>query len=400
VRAIAVAVCAAAVASSVQPVAAQDLFTLRLGATATRDDNVFRLPESAPDPQLARGIQGKDDRVTSAYVGVGLDKAYSQQRFTLEATESATRYEKFSSLDTEAFNYRGEWQWRFTSRLSGTLSADRRESLALFNETGLDVQPNEVTVTNRRLGLVASLFAGWQLLGGAGESKRKNSRPFLAQPDTRESNVEAGVRYTAPSQTALTFMRRLRRGSSVRDSGDALTFGTGGFEVYETEVSVSWLVTGRSTLNGRLTRIDRHLVEAPQRDFSGTGVELSHRWNLTAKLSLLSSMQRTLTPFVVDTRASYRVDDTLAFAPTWQATTKLGFGVRGYRQETQFRGAVTPLSAPAREDVIHGVAATADWALHRILTLNASLRRERRASNEAPFNFEATIANVGAAVTW
>src|SRR5258706_6471850 len=74
---------------------------LRLGTLLTRDSNVFRVPDSAADPQLFRGISGKSDTFRTTFAGLDLDKSYSQQRLTASITKTETRYDKFTSLDRD-----------------------------------------------------------------------------------------------------------------------------------------------------------------------------------------------------------------------------------------------------------------------------------------------------------
>ncbi len=104
------ACCALAAAWLAQPAMAQHgPLSLRLESSVNWDANVFRRPDSAADPQLDRGIGGKSDRYSRTSVGLNFDKTWSQQRIVFDAGQTATRYDKFSSLDRDAFNYRGLW---------------------------------------------------------------------------------------------------------------------------------------------------------------------------------------------------------------------------------------------------------------------------------------------------
>jgi hypothetical protein len=97
---------------------------LRVGGSRSWDSNIFRQPAGA----------ARQERINQAYVGLSIDKPYAQQRFRLDITETAYRYENFSHLDFDALNYLGAWGWRLGPRLGGTLSAARAESLADYSE--------------------------------------------------------------------------------------------------------------------------------------------------------------------------------------------------------------------------------------------------------------------------
>jgi len=105
------------------PVAVQEHPVMALiGSSITWDSNVFHLPDSV-DPQAQLGRPAKSDRISATYAGLRVDKPYAQQRFLLELTGTAYRYDNFSFLDFNALQYQGSWQWHFTPRVSGTLAA-------------------------------------------------------------------------------------------------------------------------------------------------------------------------------------------------------------------------------------------------------------------------------------
>src|SRR5688572_30448082 len=89
-----------ALALAALPAAAQDVLQFSAGTSVNRDDNVFRLPDNV-DP-ATRGLESRSDRYTASYAGVRFDKPYVQQRFILEATLTAYRYDRFSHLDFDA----------------------------------------------------------------------------------------------------------------------------------------------------------------------------------------------------------------------------------------------------------------------------------------------------------
>ena len=108
-----------------------DVLNVVAGASLTQDNNVFRLPD---DASPAPGFSTKSDRISVGYAGVRIDKPYGQQRFQLDATGTYTRYNTFSFLDFGAFDYRGAWLWHLTPRVSGTLSAERKQALVPFTD--------------------------------------------------------------------------------------------------------------------------------------------------------------------------------------------------------------------------------------------------------------------------
>lgn len=373
-------------------------FQIRAGSTLTWDSNVFRLADGAPDPQAAQGKTGRSDRILSAYVGIGFNGQYSQQRIALEATQTATRYDTFSNLNNDALSYRGVWNWHLTPRVSGTLYANRTESLVAFEDIVQGLQRNLRVSSSRGLTVDGQLFGGWHVLAGASQDEAKNSTTYLAQPNSKQSGGEVGIRYVAPSQSSITFMQRWRNGDNTGQAVNPANFIGSGFSVRESELAVKWLLNPQSTLNGRLTQTERHDDNFSGRNFSGLGGELRFGWNPLAKLVVDVSASRNVAPWTQDTSASYRVDERFGVAPTWQFSEKIRFRMNAYRLASDYRGAVGPLAGPERHDVQRSVQAAVDWAPHRAVTVSVSLQRDRRSSNYSAFAFSDTIAFVSAAL--
>ena len=333
------------------PAAAQeDMLTARLSRHVTWDTNVFRLSDGAADPQLARGITGKSDQIATTTVGLSVDKAYSLQQFRFNVSQVATRHDKFSTLDRDAFNYTALWQWQLTPRISGALSADRAESAISFLDTQ-DLQRNVAVTVNRNATVDGWLFGGWHLLAGISETRRESTGTFVASPSNTQTNGEFGLRYIAASRSSVTATRRLRNGVNTGQAVDLVNFIDSAFKVTESELNAAWIVSGKSTLNGRLTRIERRHKHVPQRDFSVVAGELGYVWAPTGRLSVSVSALRAVAPFTPSTSISYRIDDTLAFAPAWRVTDKTTLRMRAYRQVSDFAGAVVPVAGSPRRDM-------------------------------------------------
>ena len=383
------------------PAAAQDRpLKLLLDTTVVRDTNVFRVPESDMDPQLAtRGLTGRSDRISTAHVGLRLDKSYAQQRITFAVDQSATWYEKFAFLDYKALNYQGAWQWHLTPRISGTLSAERSESLIAFDDTRALVRNVRVT-TNRGLSLDGWLFGGWHLLGGVSESVSKSTAVFAAQPDSTQTNGELGLKYLAASGSFLSFTQRARKGSNTGQAVDLVNFLDSGFTVRESELVGAWTLSGKSTLNGQLTHVTRRNDNIPQRDFSGVSSNIQYRLAATGKLSLELSAGRSVAPFTSGTTSSYRVDDTLAFSPVWTPTSRTSLRLNATRRVSDFPGPVGLVAGPARRDTVRSLQLAASWTPHPKVTFSASVQRDRRQSSDATFNYDDDIASLTASLAF
>lgn len=373
----------------IRPAAADqyDALNVVLGGSITHDANLLRVPGFA-NPQ--------SDTITTGYVGLRIDKPYAQQRFQLDVTETAYRYNKFSDLNFDALEYRGAWLWHLSPRLSGTLSAQRKQSLVPF-EDFRGFQRNLRTTDYRNFNLDGWAFGGWHLLLGVSDYEQKNSLPFLTEGDYRATTGEAGLKYVAASGSSISFVQRLRQGDYLNRAIIPATFIDNAFRDDESELRATWTLSGHAAFNGRLTRRERRHENFAQRDFSGTMGELVYAWTPTGKLRLDFSAKRDISswwePF-----ASYRVNDTLSFAPTWQVSAKAAVRVRLDRIHSDFRGPVVVPAGPLRSDTVNSAQLAADWSPTRTVTLTASLQRLRRSSNTPGLDFDTTVASFNAAL--
>jgi exopolysaccharide biosynthesis operon protein EpsL len=390
---------AAALAAALPAAAQERALSLRLSSVISWDSNVFRIPDTSPDPQSSRGVSGRSDRIATSTVGLRFNKDYAQQSLSLELSQTATRHDRFESLNRDAFEYRGSLRWHLTPRVSGVLSTSRTESLVSFEDTQGVQQIVRVT-TNRSATLDGWLFGGWHLLAGATETRTSSSQTFAAQPDSRQAGGEFGLRYVAPSQSTISIVRRSLDGTNIGQNVDLVNFRDSGFTTQETEVNASWVATGRSTFGGRLMRTSRRHEHVPERDVSATIRELRYAWVPTGKLSFSLSAARNITPFLLGLQSSYRVDDSVELAPVWRMTEKISLRLNASRRTAEFLGAIGPTAGLPRRDAVRSIEFGANWSPHERVSLRANLSRERRTSTEAAAHFEGSIATVSATLTF
>jgi exopolysaccharide biosynthesis operon protein EpsL len=395
-RLAAAAACALAAAFLAPPAFGDehDAINLVLGASLTHDANVFRLPDNAPP--LA-GFSTKSDRISVAYAGVRIDKPYAQQRFQLDATNTSTRYDTFSFLNFDTFDYRGAWLWSLTPHVSGTLGTEHKQALVPFSDyRGLE--RNVRTSDSRRFSLDGWIFGGWHLLAGASQSELKNDVQFLAQADSRFTDGEAAVKYVVASDSWLALTRRSSQGDYLNLVADPVNLVDNRYRQEETEIKGAWNLGGKSVLNGRLASLERRHEHFAQRNFSGTAGQLDYTWAPTDKLRLPLSAKRDISSWwessSITASSSYRVTHTISLAPTWQVDAKTAVRLRFDRMRIDYRGPVNADPRPARGDTLRSAQVALDWTPLRSVAFSASLERDSRATNNPGFQFGDTIGSL------
>jgi len=360
------------------------------GASVTWDSNVFRLPDSL----AGLAPNGRFDRTSAMYAGLRIDKPYAQQRVLLDATGTAYRHDRFSYLDFDALDYRGAWQWHVTPRVSGVLSAERSQALVNYADFRNITQRNVRTAENRRASVDWLMFGGWHLVGAASHQEWRTSLPIVDQGSFRATAAEAGVKYFAPSANAIGFNLRSLEGRYTDRPLDPVNFLGDGFRRTETELTASWIATGRSSLDAHLKHIEHRENHFPQRDFSGTAAALGFHWSPAGRLTLGVDAARELTPWRDDT-ATYKADNRLSLGPVWQLSARVVMKMHVVRGTSDYRQPLVALAGPARHDSFRSEQLAIEWGMQRNVSLTASLQRQRRSSSAAGLDFSDSIATLG-----
>src|SRR4030095_2188191 len=105
------------------------------------------------------------------------------------------KYRDLSELDYSTVNYALAWDWQFTPRFHGVLSADRRQ----YREVSTDPVTfgNRVGKRPERTELAEGVYelgAAWRLLGGVSHSSAESSAgtSWDASPSVRSARVGVG----------------------------------------------------------------------------------------------------------------------------------------------------------------------------------------------------------------
>lgn len=355
---------------------------LQAGGSVAWDSNIFRLSE----PQA--------ERISTGYVGLRLDKSYRQQRWFLDVTETAYRYQKFSFLDFNALNYRAGWAWHLGPRVSGVLSTERAQALVNY---GLfrDASVRNVRLAERYLANgEAELVTRWHLLGGLLAEEVKYSSAFVQQPGYRARGGEGGVKYLASAERYVSFKVIALDADYTNLELDPVSVLDNGFRRREAQLAANWRLTGKSALEARLSHLDYRYPHFSQRDFSGTSGTLAFRWGATGRLSFDLALLRDLAPWL-DSFASYRVEERASLGASWQLAARTTLRASAGHMKADYRNPVVALGGPARSDSGEVAELRAEWRPLRNLLLNAGWQHYRQDSNDPTVRYAGRIVTLG-----
>ena len=374
-----------------------DTINFTLGSNRQYDSNVFRTPDNVgPQP----GFSTKSDYSTTTYVGVNFDKAYSQQRFQLGGNYNIRRFDVITTADADTLSYQGAWLWALTPHFTGSLNASRSQTQVSFADNEGATQSNIRTTTSQNLTFDAWVSGKWHLIGAVGNSEGKTEQAILSSPGTRSQNIEGGVKYVSTANNSITVTHRV---NSTELTNFTLNLGSlveTDYRDIETEVKVSWQLSGHSSISGRLAQKSRRNENFSQRDFSAYAADISYDRKVSDKLKFTISASRNPSPFPAignnSPSANYKLDQKLSFSSTWQPSAKTSVNLTLSRLLSDYQGDALGLGGAPRTDDLRSAQLGFSWGIRRYVSLNAGLGRDLRTTNTPGFQFSNNNASVGA----
>lgn len=373
-------------AAAVSPMAQadpEDSLNLVAGVGVLHDSNLFRRSSGKEE----------SEQILSVSAGVKVNKAYSLQRFIVDAVLTDFRYQSHSNFDYVGKNLNAAWQWSLTPFLHGNLSASRNESLSSFVDyTGSS--PNMRTVDTYRFDAEWEAAGRWRLVGGLNHLQRRNSQLFLAEGDYDASAAEAGVKYQMPSGSSLTLMGRQLQGEYARRVVSQANSIDSGFEQRDVELRLVWPMTGKSRLTGRLAHISREHDNFSVRDFSGPVGQLDYSWDVGGKLRFNVGLKQDLASYQTNDSSYYRLRG-FNLSPVWQLSSKIALRARYSQDRRDYRGGLL-IGLSERSDTLRTAQLAIDWMPLRTVVVSAYMQQDSRSSNRADRDFKATIGGINA----
>ena len=351
----------------------------------THSSNVRLVPDG-------QGLAAESATISSTTLLGGLDQQIGRQRLTAAASLRQLGYSGHSDLNNLAYNLNTALDWSTVERLSGRISLEADRQLNLRTDQPCNVgavgQKNLQSNTNLdalvRLGVVTALT----LEASLGWREQNNSLGAYDCEDLRGTTVSVGARYR--------FSGALSAGAALRhaqyDYAQAL-LGPNTTRSNNLDLSATWVASGASTLDGRLS-LGRHSDSSIRvRDFSGATGALSWQWQPTGKIRVNTALQRdigadTITRFVkiINTLVptgrgdSSQLTTSLNTRVNYELTGKIALNARlGLTKRN-----LADVGADPGVDGTNTLSLGATWAPTRTLLTGCDLSRERRHSSYAP----------------
>lgn len=351
------------------------------------DSNVFRLPQAVSDTNYSLGVIG------------GIDQAIGRQRLFANGTLSETRFVDLKQLNYINYGFLGGVDWKTVYSLSGTVSFSSKQSLYNFGGYST-IQSTEKNLERRDETIVRVRYGEASLLSlDASYIRRKQSYsdPAYRVNALNQEAVSAGLTYRPRASMTLGTALRYTQGRYQESRS---------FDRYDIDLTGTWVPTGLSTLNGRLSYGKRKARSGvSELDFTGSTGQLTWTYQPTGKL-------RFTTGFIRDTGAessfinadgqqaggpgdNSQFTNSLTVNSAYSLTSKIQINAGGrlVRRSLAF-------GALKGNDTVRSGSLGFSYAVLRHGTLGCNFQRETRsASSSVSFNYRGSAVSCSAQVS-
>jgi hypothetical protein len=293
----------------------------------SRDSNIFRRPDDSSQGPVYH------EYISKTGVLGGLNIPFGRQRFFVDATVQHNGYHNFDQLDNTSYNLTTGLDWQTIEHLSGTLRYIDTQSLA--NYGAVDAPVTTAKDTERIRQTLATVRYGLERGLALDASAAHRAADYSLPQDLRGFSQNSGSVGLHWSPTGI-----LTLGAALRKSKtdyDAVVLSTGGvgpdkLDRNDVDLTATWVPTGLSQFDARLSSTrEKHSAEG-RPDFSGITGMVGWTWKPSGKLTLKTSVTRdtgTETTFIelpglLPTRVdNARINTVYLLDTTWEATSKI-----------------------------------------------------------------------------
>jgi exopolysaccharide biosynthesis operon protein EpsL len=360
------------------------------------DSNIYRLPSNA-SPLLVVGKSSTGDVIRILSAAANFSKDYSNQKVQMGASVTNNKFNNLSSLDYNSTSYRGALNWTLTSKLSGTLSDERLQTLNSFADIRTNVR-NLKSENVRKLNADWWVQSDWHVLMGVASNISSNSLTTINSLNYRTSTAEWGLKYTPSEKSSVSVKTKNIQGNYINVATNFATLLDTGYTERQDVIEVLWQPTSKSGFVGSWMNLQRRHPLFYQRDYGGGQGGLTYNLGVSDITHVTMSFNRSLNTWF-DTFSSYYVNDTISISPKWELAPKLALHTTLARNTSSYRGSVIA-NAVTRQDVQKQFELGLTWSPQRSITLNASLQHSARNSNFTFYEFSDNAAGVSVSGTY
>ena len=380
-----------------------DRLEVFVGTGLTNDDNVFRIAEET-DPLIVLGSPSRSDTYRTDVAGFKLDLPFGSQRLAAQVRLNRERYDRFDELDLDGHHAQLAWHWQAGKRLNGRLGHSQTKTLASLANVQSGIQssaPNFLETRQELFGATFRLTPRWELRGEVHHLRHENSAAEYRPSDARIDQARLELRYATPGGSRIGIGLHGADGDLPNPQLVAGLPVDNSYRHEAAEAFVEWIVGGQARLTVGAGPMRREFRDVTARDFDDWSWRVAYDWQPTEKLQFGASMAREVSS-AEEVNVGFVLSEGPVLTATWKPRDKLDVTLRLQRSDREYLGdaAIAQGLVPARTEDFESARATVAWRPREFLTVELTLRHDRRDSSVLEGDYEATVAGIGFRVSF
>ncbi len=364
-----------------------------VGLTYTYTDNVFYLDDRFPNagaPFLKNNQ--RHDTTLGLRLGFDVDHYWNRQTFVLRSQLTENRHVTYSSLDYQAYNVRGTWNWVVGERWDGDAGIEKTQVASnLYDFFANDQRQTRNLRTQTVMSATAMLrmSADWKLRAGIRFADIENSLARFSGADQQQWITEVGTRhYSKGTDDFLGLTFRYLDGTFPNRTVIAGSTIDNSFQQYTLEGNVEYQLSGLTRITGSAGLTTRRHPQVSQRDFTGPTGRVNVTYRQSEKTTWATAVFQEIGGWE-DATSSYILTRGFTVTPSYSISDKLvaqaNYGLRRRSFEGDPNFVVN--TNDMRIDQIHSWSATLSWLPLRRTRVDTTLSYDKRKANAAFGNF-------------
>jgi exopolysaccharide biosynthesis operon protein EpsL len=363
------------------------------------DSNPFRLSDSQ-NPTTTLGTPEKSDTVRHGGIGLKANVPVSRQNILIDLQAETFNYNRFNLLDHTEYKAAGTWKWQAGPNWSGDAGYSRRRFMGNLGEIQAPIK-DLINEDHAFVDAGYMLTPRWRVRGGLDWLNWDHDEPTRTTLNAKIASGTVGLDYVTPQGNATGAQFKYTKGEYPNQQAVGTSSIDNGFKEYESSLVAHWMVTGKSTVDGRLGYTSRQHDQLPQRDFDGVTGRLSYDWFFAAKTLFNLAAWRELRSSE-DISASYVLAKGWSLGPAWAPTAKVVLQAKYLHEDRDYRGdpGFVIVGGPPREDIFRGVNLSAGYTPRRNVRFSLALEKGNRDSNTLGRDYDYTAVSGNAKVNF
>jgi exopolysaccharide biosynthesis operon protein EpsL len=359
------------------------------------DNNLYRLPTSVTDVSGTVGPNAsREDYINTLSAGFDGQWALGRQIVVLDLRADDNHYASNTDLNHFSGSDKAIWNWALTSALSGQVGEDYTRSIASFVNTTVYTL-NLVDQWEYFGGARYQVGPRWAIFGGAIQTNTRLSEVTTRHNDNNRKSVEVGTEFATGIQNSFGLEYR------YTDTIFPNVFLPNGVAVssnYNEErarLFLKYAISDKMLINASAGYLKHDYANHGIGDFSGDIWRASLQWQPREKTQILAVAWRELHAYLT-AELDYYVSNGVSVSPVWNASEKINLSVLFSSEKQDYIGAAPGVTvAGPRHDKLFAEQANVGYTPVRHFTVNFSIRREQRSSNQGQFEYSDTLATIG-----